>query len=115
MSHNHYCSYKRHLYPCPAGAVPSYSCLNPTNAWCPACVRQSREVASIVVPVVCERCGTPKRADDGRTIYVALRWLRERGDRRRMVCPDCYEGEKTIEGLDRLVNTGDNDWEELPF
>ena len=58
----------------------------------------------MIIPVTCERCGKNKRADDGRMLYVALGWRRGK----RIVCPECLEGEKIMQQLDETVNGWDD-------
>ncbi len=63
----------------------------------------------MIIPVTCERCGKGKRADDGRMLYVALGWRRGK----RIVCPECLEGEKIMQQLDETVNGWDD--LDIPF
>jgi len=65
-------------------------------------------VAAMVVPIVCDRCGAVKRNTDGQTLMTSLKWRLTR----RMVCPTCFETEKTMEALDTVVNW---DSDEVPF
>ena len=66
-------------------------------------------VATFLVPINCGSCGVAKRAPDGRLLYVDFGWLRGK----RMICPPCLEGEKTMAALGEVV---DSDWDdEVPF
>lgn len=65
-------------------------------------------VSSIIIPVVCERCGVQKRNADGQMMYVALSWKRGK----RIVCPDCHEGEKTMDQLSRLTGADEESLED---
>lgn len=111
VPHNHYCPYRRHVYECPGGDVPSYGCQVRREANCPDCVKQALAVSTMIIPVVCERCGAWKRAEDGRSLYVSIQCRRGK----RMVCPDCYEAEKAMEGLEKVVAWDDTDDDDVPF
>ena len=58
---------------------------------------------TVVVPITCESCGGGKRKPDGQLYYVSLEWLQEYRKGRRMLCPDCWEGDRTMEQLTDLV------------
>ena len=58
--------------------------------------------------LACDRCGAVKRNVDGQTLMTSLKWRLTR----RMVCPPCFETEKTMEALDNVVNW---DSDEVPF
>ena len=105
----HFCPYKRHTYEC---ELPRSNCQDwcKTQQICRECQRASVAVASLIVPVICERCGKQKRHEDGRSLYVALVWKRGK----RMVCPDCHLAEQVLEGLEKVVSWDDAD-DEVPF
>lgn len=66
-------------------------------------------MASFLIPIVCSRCATAKRAEDGRTLYVD--WLWAKG--KRMICPTCLEAEKLMGALEELVAPDDDGWGEF--
>lgn len=101
----------RHLYECPGNDVPSYGCFVKRETICPDCERRRHEVSSVILPVKCERCGVLKRNEDGRALYVALTWKRGK----RIVCPDCREGEIMVDQLHDLVTRDDDYDEDMPF
>jgi len=65
----------------------------------------------MVVPIVCDRCGTVKRNADGQTLMTTLKWRLSR----RMVCPTCFTAEQTMEALDNVVNWDSDNNDEVPF
>lgn len=69
----------------------------------------TRNVASLLVPIVCERCGAVKRNADGQTLYVALSWRRGK----TMLCPACHTGLEQMRLLEDLVSW--DDMEDVPF
>jgi hypothetical protein len=112
---NHYCTYGRHLWECnhnwtmdsgwPEHCAATYRKLD-----CDDCERRKVAVASMIVPIICERCGTWKKAEDGRSLYASWVWMKGK----RMVCPGCYETEQQMAGLETLVSW-DDEIEEMPF
>lgn len=105
--HHHYCEYRRHTWECQGARRHCYTA---NESDCDECRAAALRVASMVVPIVCERCGAQKRDSLGRSLYVAIAWRRGK----RMVCPACFETEKTMEDLGDLVGLG-NDWDDVPF
>lgn len=60
---------------------------------------------SFLVPIICSRCSTAKRAEDGRTLYVDWLWAKNK----RMICPPCLDTEKTMDALDGLTSWDEAD------
>lgn len=96
----HYCKFGRHVWAC-----FDSPCWHDRITDCPDCAAQQIKVSSIIIPVVCERCGVQRRNAEGQTTYVALAWKRGK----RIVCPDCHAGEKAIDQLSRLTGSDDTD------
>ena len=78
------------------------------HEWARDLVDRPRGIATLLVPINCVSCHVAKRNADGQLLYVDAQWLKGK----RMICPTCHEGEKTMEAMREVV---DSDWEELPF
>ena len=104
-AHRHYCKYRRHMWE--HEELP-YGCSVYELVQCPSCITQSVAITSMIVPVVCTRCGTAKRDDQGRTLFVSYQWQKGK----RMICPRCHEAEQSMDAMAKMV-LGDD--EEVPF